>query len=361
LEIGLDKAKAPDDRGPLRRLNEPRNWRTVFGQFWPGLLLSGVIAIAAAFIGETRGGPVLLYALLLGMALNPVAMEGKAKAGVDLAARSVLRVGVALLGARITFDQIGTLGWRGATLIVACVVMTIVVGIVAARALRLSSHLGVLSGGATAICGASAALAIASVLPRDEKSDSELVFTIAGVTVLSTLAMILYPLIASAIGLDGHQAGLFLGGTIHDVAQVVGAGYSISADVGAFAVLAKLLRVAMLLPVVIVLSLVLRHRIQRVTPRGSDPLLPRFLLVFAALVVAGSVGLIPESVGTALNDVARACLAVAIAACGLKTSALEMRKVGARAFMLLVVETALLAGVFLSAQLLLGMVSGNGV
>ena len=90
-------------------------------------------------------------------------------------------------------------------------------------------------------------------------------------------------------------------------------------------------------------------------------MLPRFLLVFAALVVAGSVGLIPESVGTALNDVARACLAVAIAACGLKTSALEMRKVGARAFMLLVVETALLAGVFLSAQLLLGMVSGNGV
>jgi uncharacterized integral membrane protein (TIGR00698 family) len=324
-------------------------------------LLSAVIAIASAFIGETRGGPVLLYALLLGMALNPVAMEGKAKPGVDLAARSVLRAGVALLGARITFDQVGTLGWRGAALIVACVVITIVFGTLAARVLRLSGHLGVLTGGATAICGASAALAIASVLPRDEKSDSELIFTIAGVTVLSTLAMILYPLIASAIGFDAHQAGLFLGGTIHDVAQVVGAGYSVSSEVGAFAVLAKLLRVAMLLPVVIVLSLVLRHRVQRVTARGGDPLLPRFLLVFAALVVAGSVGLIPEPVGAALNEVARACLVVAIAAVGLKTSALEMRKVGARAFVLLVVEAALLAGLFVGAQLLLGMVGGNGV
>ena len=340
------------------RKRGPRQWPAAFGHVWPGLLLSVVIAVASAFIAESRGGPTLLYALLLGMALNPIAMEGRAKPGVDLAARSVLRAGVALLGARITFEQIGTLGWRGAALIVIGIVVTIGLGVAAARALGLSRRLGILTSGATAICGASAAIAIATVLPRDDKSDRELIFTIAGITVLSTLAMIVYPLIVTALRLDPHQAGLFLGGTIHDVAQVVGAGYSISSDTGDFAVLAKLLRVAMLLPVVVAISLTLRHRFQRGdTRRSGDPLLPRFLLVFAALVVAGSLGVIPASAGTALNATARACLVVAIAAVGLKTSPLEMKRVGARAFVLLVVEAATLAAFVLGAQRVLALLS----
>ena len=250
--------------------------------------MSAVIAIASTFIADHRGGPTLLYALLLGMALNTVAGEGRAKPGVDFAARRILRVGVALLGARITFEQIGGLGWFNGGLMVAGVVVTIAFGIGAAKALGLSRRLGVLTGGATAICGASAAIAIATILPRDERSERELIFTIAGVTVLSTLAMIVYPVLAKMIGLDAHQTGVFLGGTIHDVAQVVGAGYSISPDVGDFAVLTKLLRVAMLLPVVTAISLVVRHRLQRGgETRKGDPLLPPFLLAFVGFVVVG--------------------------------------------------------------------------
>jgi len=86
-------------------------WRRGVNDHWPGLLLAAVIAIASAFIADHRGGPTLLYALLLGMALNPVAMEGSAKPGVDFAARRILRFGVALLGARITADQLIGLGW----------------------------------------------------------------------------------------------------------------------------------------------------------------------------------------------------------------------------------------------------------
>jgi uncharacterized integral membrane protein (TIGR00698 family) len=326
-------------------------WRGAFNQAWPGVLMSGVIAVAATFIADHRGGPTLLYALLLGMALNPVAAEGRAKVGVDIAARRILRVGVALLGARITFAQIGALGWFNGALMVAGVVLTIGFGIGAAKALGLSRRLGVLTGGATAICGASAAIAIATILPRDERSERELVFTIAGVTVLSTLAMIVYPVLAKMIGLDAHQTGVFLGGTIHDVAQVVGAGYSISPDVGDYAVLTKLLRVAMLLPVVTVISLAVRHRLQRGGERvAGDPLLPPFLLAFVALVIVGSLGLIPKPVGEALNDVARACLVIAIAAVGLKTSPLELKKVGARAFALLGFEAVFLAGAVLVAQ-----------
>jgi len=325
-------------------------WRQSFNQWWPGLLLSIVIAIASAFIADHRGGPTLLYALLLGMALNPVAVEGKAKPGVDFAARRILRFGVALLGARITVDQIGGLGWYNGGLMVAGVVVTLVFGWAVAGMLGLSRRIGVLTGGATAICGASAAIAISAVLPHDEKSERELIFTIAGVTVLSTIAMILYPVVVGVAGLGQNQAGIFLGGTIHDVAQVVGAGYSVSPEVGDYAVLTKMLRVALLLPVVMVLSLIVRHRLQRSETRSGDSLLPLFLIAFLAFVVVGSLGWIPKALGTALNEVSRACLVIAIAAVGLKTSLLEMKKVGARAIVLLGVEAVFLAAFVLAAQ-----------
>lgn len=315
-----------------------------FRDLWPGILMSTVVAVAAAFIAENRGGPTLLYALLIGMALNSAAAEGTARPGIDFTARRVLRIGVALLGARITIDQIGAVGWHTGAWLIAGVVVTIAFGILAARWLGLSGRLGVLTGGATAICGASAAIAIASVLPRDETSERELIFTVAGVTALSTLGMVAYPVIVRLLGLEPRLAGIFLGATIHDVAQVVGAGYSISPEVGDVALVSKLLRVAMLLPVVMIVAFVIRHRLSRVQARTGDPLMPRFLLGFVALVVLGSLGLIPPAAGALLNEIARACLVIAIAAVGLKTSAGELRKVGARAAALLATEAAFLAG-----------------
>ena len=111
-----------------------------------------------------------------------------------------------------------------------------------ARRLGLKPLFGVLSGGAVAICGASAALAIASVLPRNDTRERDTILTVVSVTALSTLAMILYPVFATSIGLDHKQAGIFIGGTIHDVAQVVGAGYTISNETGDIATYVKLLQ-----------------------------------------------------------------------------------------------------------------------
>ncbi len=324
-------------------------WRDDFRDLWPGVLLSTVIGIASTFISDHRGGPTLLYALLLGMALNSVAVEGIAKAGIDFVARRVLRFGVALLGARITIDQVGALGVYNSVVLVAAVVATLGFGAWLSRRLGLSRRIGILTGGATAICGASAALAIAAVLPRDESSERELVFTIAGVTMLSTAAMILYPLVVGVAGLDAARSGIFLGGTIHDVAQVVGAGYSISPEVGDFAVLTKMLRVALLLPAVMAISVLFRHK-RAVREAGRDPLLPPFLLIFVGFVVVGSLGAIPKPVGIALNELSRACLVVAIAAVGLKTSVVEMKKVGTRAIVLLGVEALFLAAILLAAQ-----------
>lgn len=192
-----------------------------------------------------------------------------------------------------------------------------------------------LSGGAVAICGASAALAIASVLPRNENSERDTILTVVSVTALSTLAMILYPVFATSIGLDHKHAGVFIGGTIHDVAQVVGAGYMISPETGDIATYVKLLRVAMLLPVVFVISLMSA----RSGGERSRPSLPLFLVGFALLVLANSFGLLPRVAIDFANDVSRWCLVAAIAALGMKTSFKDLFAAGLRPVGLMVAET----------------------
>ena len=120
-----------------------------------------------------------------------------------------------------------------------------------------------LSGGAAAICGASAALAISAVLPRDKHHDRFTLMVVIAVTVLSTLAMVLYPLIARAMNLNPDLAGLFFGGTIHDVAQVVGAGYTLGPATGDIATIVKLFRVAMLAVVVLLVSMAFKAERER--------------------------------------------------------------------------------------------------
>ena len=142
------------------------NWLSGARSNWPGILLAIVVAIAATFIADTRGGPAMLYALLLGMALHPVSVEGSARLGIDFSAKRILRLGVALLGARITLEELGGLGWFNGALIVAGVLATIGFGMLVSRMLGLDRQLGILTGGATAICGASAVCAIAGAASR---------------------------------------------------------------------------------------------------------------------------------------------------------------------------------------------------
>src|SRR5918996_229047 len=194
----------------------------------PGLLAALVIAAAAAFLADHYAGPVMLFALLLGMAMNFLSDVERCRPGIDFASRTVLRIGVALLGFRITLWEIAALGWQPVALVVAVVTLTILASVWAARAMGLKSEFGLLTGGAPAICGASAAMAISAALPPDERKERLTGFTIIGVSTLSTIAMILYPAISTLFGFDDHHAGVFIGATVHDVAQVVGAGYAIS-------------------------------------------------------------------------------------------------------------------------------------
>jgi uncharacterized integral membrane protein (TIGR00698 family) len=322
-------------------------------QVLPGTLLAGVVAMAATLVSTLHGGPQLLYALIFGVAFHYLSADPKAKPGIEFCSRTVLRLGVVLLGARITAAQIAGLGWSTAVIVLAAVITTLMGGYFLGKRLGLSRAQGVLSGGSVAICGASAALAISSVLPRTKDSERFTLMVVVTVTVLSTIAMVVYPLIARALGLPPELAGLFLGGTIHDVAQVVGAGYMIDHPTGDYATIVKLFRVSMLAVVVVLVSAMFKNEREQaerqIAANGgcavarSQPLVPWFLWVFVILVAINSLGSVPAEVGQALSDFSRLCLVVAIAALGIKTSFQQLAKAGWRPFTLLVVETLWMA------------------
>jgi uncharacterized integral membrane protein (TIGR00698 family) len=320
-------------------------------QVKPGALLCIVIGLAASFVSKVHGGPTLLYALLLGIAFHFLCTDEKIKPGIEFCAVTLLRLGVALLGARITLVQIAALGWETAITVVLCVSLTLFFGIWFARKLGMSTAQGVLSGGSTAICGASAALAISAVLPRSREQDNFTLLVIFTVTSLSTIAMVLYPLLAQALHLSPAQAGLFLGGSIHDVAQVIGAGYVMSSTVGENATLVKLFRISLLALVVIVVSTAFRaQRLHQENQQNQKlAFIPWFLWVFCAFVVINSLMHIPAVVSSSFNEISKSCLLLAISALGVKTSLQTLFQTGWRPFILLLSETIWLGTLLLLA------------
>ncbi|WP_248802942.1 YeiH family protein [Pseudomonas sp. MWU13-2100] len=311
-------------------------------ELMPGFVVSLIVAAAASFLSEHYGAPVMLFALLLGMGLNFLAGDGTCKAGIEFTARTVLRMGVALLGMRITLEQIAALGWKPVALVVILVVVTIGVSVVAAKALGFQRLFGLLTGGATAICGASAALALAAALPNHPQKERATLFTVIGVSALSTTAMILYPMIANWLSLSPKMAGVFLGATIHDVAQVVGAGYSMSTETGDTATVVKLMRVAMLVPVIVCGAMV--TRLQGADPTGKrPPLLPWFAVGFLLLACLNSTGWVIPAVQGAVNKLSSWSLVVSISALGMKTQLRELASVGIKPILLMVGETVFLA------------------
>lgn len=324
--------------------------------FLPGVVISAVVAVAAKSLAEHYHAPVMLFALLLGMALNFLSNEASSAGGIDFSAKQVLRLGVALLGLRITASQVLALGWQSVGMVVLTVALTIACGILLARLMGFQMFFGLLTGGAVAICGASAALALSAAMPQHPLKERATLFTVIGVSTLSTLAMVLYPMVAQFLALTSLQAGAFIGGTVHDVAQVVGAGYSISHEAGDAATLIKLMRVAMLLPV-IALAAWLSQRHQRAqgeaAPGPRPPLLPWFAIAFAVLVAINSTGWLPAGVVQAGREASQWCLIMAMSAIGMKTHLKDILTVGWKPVALMVLETLFLAALFYGMLILM--------
>lgn len=317
----------------------------------PGMVVVAIVAVAALYLSGHYGAPVMLFALLLGMAINFLSQEGRCRPGIEFTAKRVLRWGVALLGLRITAAQVQAMGWEPVAMVAISVVATITFGIVMARAMGFKTFFGLLSGGAVGICGASAALAISAAFPQHPLKERATLFTVIGVSSLSTLSMVLYPVIAGWLGLDPLHAGLFLGGTIHDVAQVVGAGYSMGHETGDAATVVKLMRVAMLVPVIGLAAWMTHAQAARQAgaaegaPQDKPPL-PWFAAAFVVLVAVNSLDVLPKAVVSAGNQVSQIFLVASMAAIGMKTHLKDILSVGWKPVALMVLETLFLAALF---------------
>lgn len=312
-------------------------WRPSFDRgrhLVPGLMLCGTVALASAFLETRWGGARVLYALLIGMAFHEFSTAPRQRQGVDFAAQTLLRLGIGLLGARISLHEASVLGWPVLLWIAAGVASTLALVAAAARAAGLPWRIGVIAGGATAICGASAALAISACLARDKLCEQRTLAVVVCATTLSTLAMLSYPLLCAWMALPPDVAGLMLGGSIHDVAQVAVAGYALGPQAGDTAIVVKLVRVGMLSAVVMGIAAFMRwqrHAGEGLPSSTSRPaLLPWFMQLFVLLAVLQSCQALPSRAGQLLSDTSQTSLVIAAAALGMRSSLALLRQAGWR-------------------------------
>ncbi len=315
-----------------------------------GICVCAIGGMAAHWLSGHYNTPAMLLALLLGLAVHFLYEDETIALGIDYVAKNILRIGVGLLGLRIVFGDVVQGGWSGPIIVIIAMLATFVAGAFCSRFFGSSQIFAWLSAGAVAVCGVSAAIAICSVLPKRKQGDEELAVVIISVTALSTIAMIIYPLVASALSFDDQQAGIFIGGTIHDVAQVVGAGYSISDESGDIATYIKLMRVALLLPIVLLIGAMNR---QEAGEEKRPPLVPLFLVVFIALAGLNSFNLIPTVLSEIGISASRAMLVMSIFAIGVKSQLKDIFKVGPRPFLLVLIETFVMAFVVIAGLVIL--------
>lgn len=307
--------------------------------YLPGAFVTAIAALAAAWLADHYAAPLVLMGLLIGLAMSFLSQDRRTHAGLDLMSQTALRIGIVLVGARITAGQLAELGPLPFVFLVLIMLAVIIVTVASARLFRQDKHSALLAGGATAICGASAALALYSLIGDRRVDQARFTLTLVGITVASALAMTLYPVLATELGLSDQQAGFLIGASIHDVAQAIGGGFSFSAQAGEVATIVKLARVALLAPMLILVGLWLA-RSGEVDAKARIPLrLPWFILGFLAVAAVNSLVAIPKPVQGAANTAAQALLLLAIVATAMKARLHLLLDQGWRSFAPIVVAS----------------------
>jgi len=302
----------------------------------PGCAIAIVVTLAASAVAVRYEAPVMLFALLIGMAMSFLAEDERLTEGIKETASLGLKLGVALMGLRVSFDLVFDLGVGVFVLILLCSASTIGLGLLLGKVMGWNRDQSLIASGAVAICGASAALALASVTRDFNGKQDHTLLVILSATALSTVAMVFYPVLLAVVGFSPVDEGIVLGAAIHDVAQVIGAGFSVSETTGETATLAKMMRVA-LLPVLLLL-----------VPVGAGQArgrlhLPWFVVAFVVLMVLNQLITMPALISETSRWMSTALLVTAVAALGLSSAPRRLLKASGAGF-------ALMAG--LSAWLL---------
>lgn len=308
----------------------------------PGLALVAVIVFVADRVGDAVSGTsALIWALAIGAVIaNTGLLRPSLAPGIRYASRTVLRLGVALLGIRLSLGTVGDLGLRTIVVILVSIAVTFTATLLIGRLLGVSRPLVLLIATGTGICGASAIAAMESVSEADHE---EAAFALATITALGTVAMVSLPLLREPLGLRMTDYGIWSGASVQEVAQVVGATAGVSTVALKIGTLVKLARVALLAPLVFGFA-VSRGRSR---PAGT-PLVPMFVLGFLALAAVRTTGILPARVVADLARLDVLLLAGGMAGLGLGLHLSRLRGLGLRPLVLGLVAWMVIALVSLA-------------
>jgi len=309
----------------------------------PGLIFCGLIALIASYLGElswpqSYGLSALTIAIIVGMVIGNTFyknIEHRVAPGVGLSKHTLLRLGIILYGFRLTLHDVATVGFEGiisdALVVCSTFLLALFIGV---KLFKLSRDSVILIGAGSSICGAAAVMAADGVVDAKAEDVSVAVST---VVVFGSIAIFLYPwlyqlnLNANWIATNSTSFGIYVGSTIHEVAQVVAAGMSINPEVAGIAVITKMVRVMMLAPFLLLLPLFC-------TPKESGKKsafpIPWFAFLFIAMTVVNSMHILPAQLIHVLVQIDTILLAMAMAALGLTTHLSVVRKAGVKPLLL---------------------------
>jgi uncharacterized integral membrane protein (TIGR00698 family) len=302
----------------------------------PGLLAAIAIAIVARLSAQVLPAVIseVLVAVLLGIVVaNSGLLPRSTAAGLRFTVQRVLRLGIILLGARLSLGDVAQIGAGALALVVVMMTIAFAAAMIAGRAMRLPPRLAILIGVGTAVCGNSAIVATAPVIEAEER---EVSFAVATITLFGTLAVFAYPLIGHLLGLASAHFGLWVGVAVNDTSQVVAAGSAYDAIARDVATVVKLVRNTLMAPLILLIAWwwARAHAAPSgdAVRAGALRAFPLFVLGFLAMALLRTTGVIDRGLAGPIDEVARACILVALAGVGLSTRLAELRTIGPRPF-----------------------------
>ncbi|HAT1569517.1 TPA: YeiH family protein [Kluyvera cryocrescens] len=313
--------------------------------FIPGLALTAVITGAAVWAGSIpaiagAGMSALTLAILFGMVIGNTVypkLWQSCDGGVIFAKQHLLRLGIILYGFRLTFSQIADVGVSGIVIDVLTLSSTFLMACwLGQKVFGLDKHTSWLIGAGSSICGAAAILATEPVVKAEA---SKVTVAVATVVIFGTLAIFLYPAMYPLVAhwFSPETYGIYIGSTMHEVAQVVAAGHAISPEAENAAVIAKMLRVMMLAPFLLILA----ARVKQLAPANAEQkskiTIPWFAILFIVVAIFNSFHLLPQSVVQMLITLDTILLAMAMAALGVTTHISALKKAGAKPLLMALV------------------------
>ena len=314
---------------------------------YQGIILTLFVACLGLFLAELLDFSSVLVTLVIGILLNPLidhpAIANRVNPGLQFSLELPLQIGTGLLGLKITDELLKLMSPSIIVLIIAGVLLTLGVSVLANRFIKWSSLEAAMTGAGVAICGASAMMAMSLVLKKGQMRQESLISLIMTVIGLSAIAMVIYPLIVKLLGFNDAMGGLIMGATIHQVSQVVGAGAVFGSEGMAVATMSKMLRVACLVPVMI-LFITFYGKNEETTNAKMNPFtyMPKFLYFFILLAAANVFGWIPETITPLLSTISNILILLAVAAIAVKTNLRSLLTVGWKPVLLMTIDSVFL-------------------